>query len=94
METKQELEEEVKTLKGLRRTYCKDFISGMAIAYFCGVSTIEYIRDQQIEIAIIGGIAGLASMLFSCKNMPAYDDIDRSIQNANKKLIGLENSLY
>ena len=94
MGTRQELEQEAKTLKRLRRTHYKDAVIEGILPFFCVPYVVSYIQEQQTEIAIIGGVATLASMILCCKNLVAYDEVTQDIRQVRTKIKDLEISLY
>jgi predicted nuclease with TOPRIM domain len=84
MQTRKKLEEEIKTLKRLRITDCKDMIIGLAPAIMCGPE-IFYV-DKEPEIAIIAGTATLAGIIFSFRNIPKIKENNEHIKEMYSKM--------
>ena len=94
METREGLEKEVKTLKSLRRTHCKDAVLGGVIPLFCSLPTIEYVQNQQPEIAILGVAGTLASIIFSSENISAIREDTKTIKEDYKKIKEIDRYVY
>jgi len=85
MQTREELEEEIKTFKRLRRTHCKDAILGGIPILMCAPETLFY-ADKEPGIAIIAGAATLAGIIFSSENISGIREDNGCIKEAYRKM--------
>ena len=91
METKQELEVEIKTLKGLRRQHYKEAIIGGIVLLTCASTTMDYWSNQQGQEALLGGLLTLVGSAFFPDRVYHFLDVNKDIRQAYKKIRNLEN---
>ena len=89
METRQELEEEIKTLKYLRRTSIESVLVAAGVTLLCFQNTYH----QQPEIVFFGGLTTLLSGAFCCENLSEIIEDSKAITEAHREIRYLDNPL-